>query len=195
MTLDLPILMGSVRAERRSAWVARYVHALLATRPGVETRLWDPAALPFGNLVRREWEMTERPAAVDEFVLAMGHADGFVLVTPEYNFGMPGTLKNLIDHVFDEWNRKPFGFVTVGGVSGGIRAQDQLRQVISGVRAVTIPAAIPVQHVEKTWSENGPLADRNDWDSRFDQFFVELEWYARALQSARAESARSEKPA
>ncbi|MGC2289488.1 MAG: NADPH-dependent FMN reductase [Thermoplasmata archaeon] len=190
MPLDLPILMGSMRAERRSIWVARYVHARLAQRPDVTTRLWDPVDLPFGNLVLREWEMTERPAAVDEFVRAMEHADGFVIVTPEYNYGMPGTLKNLIDHLFDEWNRKPFGFVTAGGVAGGVRAQDQLRQVISGIRAITIPTAIPVMSVEHTWDENGPKADRKEWDSRFDRFFSELEWYARALKSAREEPAR-----
>jgi NAD(P)H-dependent FMN reductase len=185
MALDLPILLGSVREQSRSAWVARYVVGLLNKRPGVETRIWDPVDLPFGNLVRREWEMTERPAIVDEFVRAMDHADGFVIVTPEYNFGMPGTLKNLLDHLFDEWNRKPFGFVTTGGIAGGIRAQDQLRQVISGIRGVTIPTAVPVQRVGETWDENGPKADRNDWDSRFERFFIELEWYAQALKTAR----------
>ncbi|MCI4352795.1 MAG: NAD(P)H-dependent oxidoreductase [Thermoplasmata archaeon] len=147
MGQDLPILLGTVRADRRTNHVARYVQGLLAKRPGVATHLWDPVDLPFSNLVRREWEMTERPVAVDEFVRAMALADGFVLVTPEYNFGIPGTLKNLLDHLFDEWNRKPFGFVTTGGMVGGVRAQDQLRQVISGVRAVTIPTAIPVPRV------------------------------------------------
>ncbi len=132
MTLDLPILFGTVRSERRSFWVARYVEARLAKRPGVTTRLWDPVDLPFGNLVLREWEMKERPVAVSEFVAAMEYADGFVIVTPEYNFGIPGTLKNLIDHVYKQWNRKPFGLITAGGIVGGVRAQDQLRQVISG---------------------------------------------------------------
>lgn len=189
MALDLPILYGSVRAGRRSIWVANYVAGRLAQRPGVLTRLWDPVSLPFGNLVLREWEMTERPPAVDEFVNAMARADGFVIVTPEYNYGIPGTLKNLIDHLFDEWHRKPFGFITAGGISGGLRAQDQLRQVISAVRAITIPTSIPVQRIEETWDENGPKADRSDWDSRFDRFFSELEWYAHALKAAREDSA------
>lgn len=187
MELDLPILVGTVRAERRTIHVARYAQGLLAKRPGVATHLWDPIDLPFGNLVHREWEMTERPAAVDEFVRAMDRADGFVIVTPEYNFGIPGTLKNLLDHLYDEWNRKPFGFVTTGGIAGGIRAQDQLRQVISGIRAVTIPTALPVQRIDITWDADGPKADRADWDARFDRFFTELEWYARALKTARAE--------
>jgi NAD(P)H-dependent FMN reductase len=191
MPLELPILVGTIRADRRSIHVARYAHALLAARPGVTTRLWDPVDLPFGNLAYREWEMKERPGAVDEFVRAMDRADGFVIVTPEYNFGIPGTLKNLLDHLFDEWNRKPFGFVTAGGVVGGVRAQDQLRQVISGIRAITIPTAIGVQHVEAAWDEKGPKAGRPEWDARFGRFFDELEWYARALRTARQGSAPS----
>lgn len=177
--------MGSVRPGRRSEWVARYAAALLAKRPGVDSRLWDPASLPFGNLELRVWEMPVRPPIVEEFVGAMGRADGFVIVTPEYNFGIPGTLKNVLDSLFDEWNRKPFGFITAGSTSGGVRAQDQLRQVISGIRGITIPTAIPVQRVDLTWDETGPKGDRNDWDSRFDRFFAELEWYARALKLAR----------
>jgi NAD(P)H-dependent FMN reductase len=195
MALDLPILLGTVRNERRSIWVARYVESLLSKRPDVTTRLWDAADLPFGNLVRREWEMTERPDVVDQFVHAMDQADGFVIVTPEYNYGIPGTLKNLIDHLFDEWNRKPFGFITDGAAMGGTRAQDQLRQVIAGIRAISIPTSIPVQWIEKTWDQTGPKTERNDWNSRFDRFFLELEWYARALQRERQDSARSPGPA
>ncbi len=187
MSLDLPILFGTVRSERRSIWVARYVERRLAQRTGVTTRLWDPRELPFGNLDRREWEMTERPAVVEEFVRAMDRADGFVIVTPEYNFGIPGTLKNLLDHLFDEWNRKPFGFITAGAAFGGVRAQDQLRQVISGLHAITIPMALAVPRIGETWGPEGPVGDREAWDERLTAFFTELEWYARALQAARRE--------
>jgi NAD(P)H-dependent FMN reductase len=193
MTLNLPILLGTVRAERRSIWVARYVAARLQQRPGVVTRLWDPVDLPFGNLVRREWEMAERPAVIVEFVRAMGQADGFVIVTPEYNFGIPGTLKNLLDHVYDEWNQKPFGFITTGGTMGGVRAQDQLRQVISGLRGISIPRSVAVPLIRDTWDENGPKSARTERDAQFDRFFVELEWYAGALKEAREAITRDPK--
>ncbi len=58
---------------------------------------------------------------------------------------------------------------------------------------MTIPTAIPVQRIEETWEANGPKADKADWDKRFDVFFDELEWYARALKAAREASA-SAKP-
>lgn len=185
-TLYLPVLYGTVREPRASLGVARYMARELARRPGVETRLFDPRDLPFGNLVRREWEMAAPGSVVAEFVAEMGRADGFVVVMPEYNHGIPGTLKNLIDHLYDEWGRKPFGIVSAGGIAGGLRATEMLRQVISGVEAISIPAQVPVFQVEEAFDENGPRADHARWEHRFSRFFAELEWYAHALAAARA---------
>jgi NAD(P)H-dependent FMN reductase len=185
--LDLPVLLGTVRHERKSEWVARYVVDRLAKRPGVASRLVDPRDLPFGNLDLREWEMDPQPPSVTRFVQDMAHADGFVVVTPEYNYGYPGALKNLLDALYDEWNRKPFAMVGVGGISGGLRAIDNLRQVVSGLGAVTVPTHVPVTSVGKSFHEHGPL-DPAEWDRRFEKLFEELEWYASALQKARAAS-------
>jgi NAD(P)H-dependent FMN reductase len=183
--LYLPVLYGSVRQPRHSLGVARYVHRLLGARPGVETRLFDPEELPFPNLVQREWEQESPDPRLVEFVREMGRADGFVLVTPEYNFGIPGALKNLLDHLFDEWNRKPFALVTAGGVSGGFHASDQLRIVVSGLGAISVPRHVPVQFVQESYDESGPKRDAEVWAGRFDRLFEELEWYARALSAAR----------
>lgn len=187
VSLYLPVLLGTVRPERRSEWVARFVVDRLAARPGVETRLFDPCEWPSGNLVAREWEMNPQPPEVAAFVQEMGKADGFVVVAPEYNYGYPGALKNMLDLVFDEWNRKPFALVGVGGMSGGLRMIDQLRLVVSGLGAFTIPAHVPVQSVAKEFSASGPV-DAEKWSERFDKLVHELEWYARAMQAARAQA-------
>jgi NAD(P)H-dependent FMN reductase len=187
VSLDLPVLLGSVRHERKSEWVARYVVDRLAKRPGVTSHLVDPRDLPFGNLDLREWEMDPQPPEVTRFVQDMARADGFVVVCPEYNHGYPGALKNLLDALYDEWNRKPFALVGVGGISGGLRAIDNLRQVVGGLGAVTVPAHVPVTFVGKSFTPEGPL-DAAEWDRRFGKLFEDLEWYASALQRARAES-------
>jgi NAD(P)H-dependent FMN reductase len=186
MTLYIPVLYGTVREGRKSIGVARFVETRLAKRPDIETRLFDPRELPFGNLENREWEMKERPPEVARFVDEMARADAFVIVTPEYNYGIPGALKNMLDALFDEWNRKPFGLVGAGGVSGGLRALDMLRQVVSGLGAITVPANVPVQYVGKTFGEDGPLAETAEWERRVDKFLDEVEWYARALRVARS---------
>jgi NAD(P)H-dependent FMN reductase len=145
----------------------------------------DPDELPFGNLRRREWEMDPQPPEVAAFVADMARADGFVIVSPEYNHGYPGTLKNLLDALFDEWNRKPFGLVGVGGVSGGLRMMEQLRLVVAGLGAVVVPAHVPVQAVAKEQGPDGAFLDPQKWDGRFDKMLDEVEWYARALKAAR----------
>lgn len=184
MSLYLPVLLGTVRDGSRSEWVAAYARDRLAQRPGVETRLFDPDAWPFPNLVAREWEMDPQPPRVAEFVREMARADGFVVVAPEYNHGYPGALKNMLDALFDEWNRKPFALVGVGGVSGGLRMLEQLRLVVAGLHAVSVPAHVPVQAVAKEWTAAGPH-EPDKWGPRFDKLFDELAWYARALKAAR----------
>jgi NAD(P)H-dependent FMN reductase len=185
-TLYLPILYGTVREPRASWPVAQFVFSRLAERRDVSTKLFDPRDLPFGNLVQREWEQDPPARGVREFVAEMARADGFVIVTPEYNYGIPGALKNLLDHLYDEWNRKPFAMITAGATSGGLRAADQLRQVVSGIGAFVIPQHLSVPFVHETFDENGPRAQRDVWTQRLDRLFQELEWYARALRAARS---------
>lgn len=185
--LHLPVILGTVRDGNRSRAVAEHVERLVRAR-GHATRLVDPDALPFGHLRRREWEMEPQPAEVRAFVEEMGRADGFVLVSPEYNHGYPGALKDLLDHLYDEWNRKPFALVGVGGASGGLRMIDQLRLVVSGLGAVSVPAHVPVQRVRDELGPDGRLADAAKWDKRFGRMLGELEWYARALRAARQAS-------
>lgn len=190
VALYLPVLYGTLRSERKSLGVARFVAARLAKRPDVETRLVDPRELPFGNLDLREWEMSPRPPEVARFVDDMARADGFVVVTPEYNYGIPGTLKNLLDALYDEWNRKPFALVGAGGISGGHRALDQLRQVVSGLGAIVVPEHLGVQNVGRTFGPDGPLEDEERWTTRVDTVLDALEWYARALKAARETAPR-----
>ena len=184
MPLFIPVIYGTVREGRRSIGVARFVHERLAKRADIEARLYDPRELPFGDLVAREWEMDPQPPEVARFVREMARADAFVIVTPEYNYGIPGALKNVLDHLYDEWNRKPFGLVGAGGVSGGLRALDNLRQVVSGLGAVVVPRHLPVPFVQKEFTEDGPN-DADKWAGRVDALLDEVEWYARALKPAR----------
>jgi NAD(P)H-dependent FMN reductase len=186
MDLQIPVILGTVREGRQSEHVARYVHGRLAARPGVQSAFIDPREYAFGNLVQREYEMKERPPKVVQFVDLVTAADAFVIVTPEYNYGIPGALKNLLDLTFKPWNRKPFGLVGCGGVSGGLRALDMLRQTVSGLGAITVPQHVPVPQVGKAFGPGGPLAEPEEWAKRVDGFLDHVEWYAKALKAARA---------
>lgn len=185
--LYLPVILGTVRKENYSHGVADFVVSRASTRPSIETRLFDPADLPFGNLLEREWEMKPQPPAVASFVAEMARADGFLIVTPEYNRGVPGALKNLLDAIYQQWGRKPFAFVGVSnGYLGGARAIEALRLFCAGVGAVPVPFDAMVRQVPETFQGNRPVKDEKEITSRVDKLWVELEWYARALKLARA---------
>ncbi|WP_433672111.1 NADPH-dependent FMN reductase [Nocardia sp. CA-136227] len=126
------IILGSTRPNRKGAQVADWVQDQASTRGDADYDLIDlrdhplphfdepvpPMFGPSENESTRAW--SERIAA----------CDGFVIVTPEYNGGYPGVVKNALDHLFAEWNNKAVGFVSYG-VNGGARAVVQLRAVCS----------------------------------------------------------------
>ena len=197
MALDIPVILGTVREGRQSEHLAKYVHQRLTARTGLASRIIDPREHDFQNLKGRVIDLPDLdpqapPPGVpitDElrrFIHAMHAADGFVVVTPEYNYSFPGALKNLLDVTLKPWQRKPFGLVACGGISGGLRAIDSLRQVVSGLGAVCVPAHVPVQFIHKTFGPDGPLVDADAWRSRIDHFLDEVLWYAEALKAARA---------
>ncbi|MET8689127.1 bifunctional NAD(P)H-dependent oxidoreductase/GNAT family N-acetyltransferase [Streptomyces sp. NPDC004732] len=72
-------------------------------------------------------------------------ADGFIVVTPEYNYGMPAALKNALDYLSAEWAWKPMGFVSYGNTSAGTRAVQHAKQVISTLRLVPMGATVALR--------------------------------------------------
>ncbi|USQ81409.1 NAD(P)H-dependent oxidoreductase [Ornithinimicrobium faecis] len=141
----IAIISGSTRPHRSSqavaAWVLETGRELAPD--GVSLELVDLAAygLPvldepvpaMSGIV--EHEHTRRWAET------VGAFDGYVFVTPEYNHGIPGGLKNAIDYVFFEWNDKAVGFVSYG-VNGGVRAVEQLRQVAAEVKLADVRSQV-----------------------------------------------------
>src|SRR6185295_5560516 len=76
----------------------------------------------------------------------MGSFDGYIFVTPEYNHGISGALKNAIDFLFAEWNNKAAGFVSYGGV-GGARAVEHLRLILAEVHIATVRAQVTLSMI------------------------------------------------
>lgn len=188
MALTLPVLLGTTREGNATRRVARFATDRVDAHPAAEAELYEAASLPFGNLERRVWEMDPRPDDVDAFVEAMDAADGFVLVTPEYNHGYPGALKNILDHLYNSWYRKAFAIVTTGGRSGGIRSDEQLRMVITGgLGGTVVPRSVNVSRPKDSFDAQGPVEDVEDWERRFDRLAQELVVYADAMTRVREE--------
>lgn len=115
-------------------------------------------------------------------------ADAVVVVTPEYNRGYPGALKTAIDTVRDEWRAKPVGFVSYGGISGGLRAAEQLRLVFGELEMVPVRNSVSFTNAWDQFPGNGDLNDPEPANAAADGLLDQLSWWARVLRQARAMS-------
>jgi NAD(P)H-dependent FMN reductase len=141
--LRLAIIIGSTRPNRVGEPVGRWVHQLAQQRRDAEFELVDiedfnlplldePVPPSLGKYAK---EHTKRWAA------KIASFDGYVFVTPEYNHGTSGALKNAIDFLYAEWNDKAAGFVGYGS-AGGVRAVEHLRLVMAEVQVATVRAQV-----------------------------------------------------
>jgi len=109
-----------------------------------------------------------------------------VLVTPEDNHGYPAALKNALDHVFHPWRRKPVSFVGYGGPGGGVRAVEQLRQVVVELEMVPLRHQVAIPRAYMAFDDRGDLRDA--WHAAdAERLLDELAWWAGVLRTARTE--------
>jgi NAD(P)H-dependent FMN reductase len=176
--LNIPVLIGSVRRQRQSPKVARWLHRQL-TAEGISSELLDLEELAMPVMEERLRMRDDPPPGAVRLSEAVAAADGLVIVTPEYNNGYPGVLKNALDYLLPELKRKPVGIVTVSaGGFGGLGCLAQLRMVLLAMGAVPIPASLPVSRVGQSFSDDGPT------DEGFTQsavrFIDEMRWWTEA---------------
>jgi NAD(P)H-dependent FMN reductase len=184
----IPIVLGSTRRERQSPKVARFVYSRLGDREGVETEVIDLQELKLPIMEERLRFRDDPPPGLVDFGGKMNRADSIVIVTPEYNNGYPGVLKNALDYLLPEYKRKPFGIVTVsGGGFGGINCLAQLRLVVLGMGAFPIPASLPVSAVQNTFDTDGNPKDPA-YEKRAETFIGELLWFTEATAAQRVKS-------
>ena len=141
--IRIGIVTGSTRPGRNNEAVARWVSEIAKTRKDAEFELIDIAdyklplldeAVP-PSYGQYQHEHTKRWAAT------IASFDAYVFVTPEYNHGISGALKNAIDFLYREWNNKAAGFVSYGS-AGGARAVEHLRLVMAEVMVATVRAQV-----------------------------------------------------
>ena len=185
--LKILVILGSVREGRMAEPIGNWVmDAADADRDDLDCELIDlkPWDLPF-------YHHPKPPAAgdyADAKQIAWGEkvarADGFILIAPEYNHGIPAVLKNALDTVYAEWNRKPVAFVAYGGM-GGARSVEQLTMVSRELQMALLEGALHLQGVWARRDGDRFRADERE-GARLNHLFDELAWWGKALRSARA---------
>jgi NAD(P)H-dependent FMN reductase len=177
--LFIPIIIGTARDGRRTESAARFVLGELDGRRDISTALVDVRDFPLTAMDNSE----ESPAA-KKYIEIVARADGFIIVSPEYNHGYPGELKILLDMAFGQYERKPVAIAGAGGMMGGGRMTEQLRQVAIELGMVPIREAVYFFRVGTLFDESGTIQDAS-YAQRVAKMLDELVWYATALKRAR----------
>ena len=140
--LTIALIYGSGREGRFADTIAAWLEPELAGFRQYTIVRVDPAELTFtpGGLDAASAEIVESRIA---------QADAFLVVTPEYNHAYPAALKAIIDSCFRPWHAKPVAFISYGGVSGGLRAVEQLRLVFAELHAVAIRETVSLADVAR----------------------------------------------
>ncbi|MFF3378946.1 NADPH-dependent FMN reductase [Streptomyces sp. NPDC002680] len=187
--LSLLVIVGSVRDGRFGPTVADWFAREARTHAETTVDVLDVLDHPL-PLVMPEPGLRP-PAGVaeirDTVAAKLAAADAFAVVTPEYNHACPAALKNTIDWFFDEWAAKPVGFVSYGGMGGGLRAVEQLRQVFAELHAVTVRESVSFHNAWDRFDTDGRPRDAEDATGAAKVMLDRLVWWGHALREARTE--------
>lgn len=184
--LVVPVIYGSVRTERQGIKAARYIVKELARRE-CESILVDPmeTKLPLLDKMYKEFEPGTVPPELEKLAGLYRRADGFAIVSGEYNQTIPPALSNTLDYFLEEGFWRPSAIVSYsGGQFGGVRAAVQLRTMLGELGMPSIPTYMTIPHVGSAFSDEGEPTDP-EFTKRNDEFFREFTWYMEALKEKR----------
>ena len=153
------VVLGSTRQGRAGGRVARWFLEVGASRGDLRLELVDLRdwPLPFFDLAKPPAAGGYEDPAQIAWAEKVDEADAYVLVTPEYNHGYPAVLKNALDTVYAEWGGKPVAFVGYGGSAGGVRAVEQLRQVVVELDMVPLRPQVALPRAYSAFADDGSL--------------------------------------
>jgi NAD(P)H-dependent FMN reductase len=196
--MKLAIVVGATREGRKTLQQAKWVFNNAKQMKGVEAELVDLKEYPmpfFDEPISPRYNPDRKidPAAVP-WLKKLEAADAYIFVTPEYNHSITGVLKNALDYVTWEMQKKPAQVVS-HGASGGARAATDLKEILSESKAVPLPTYSPLAMVgmSEMIDENGNLSEAAKTNpygpaTALQTMLEELKWYSDTLAAARAES-------
>lgn len=178
--IKLALIYGSTREGRFCDTIARWAAGEIAGQERFSLDIIDPATLDLPTRHERK-----ESAGLAELRRRVGAAEAFLVVTPEYNRAYPAALKFVIDSISAEWNAKPVAFVSYGGISGGLRAVEQLRPVFAELHAMTIRDVVSFANCRNHFDADGALRSPEAARLAMTTMLARLHWWGVALRDAR----------
>ena len=155
MSLELQVVICSTRPGRVGPAVARWFAGFARQHAKFEAKLVDLAdfELPMYDEPHHPSLQKYEKAHTKKWSASVAAADAYAFVTPEYNYGPPPSFVNALNFVYKEWNYKPCGFVSYGGVSGGLRAVQLEKQLVTTLKMMPMVEGVAVPMVAKLLDE------------------------------------------
>ena len=187
--LRIHVVVGSVREGRVSHPIACWVRAAAIEQGRLDAELVDLAdwSLPMFALAKPPAMGAYEDPLQQRWAAKVEEADGYILVSPEYNHGPSAVLKNALDYIYPEWHRKPVAFVSFGN-AGGARAVEQLRAIVVELRMTPLSEAVHIFRAADKLRDGRFEADDKD-NKQLARLFDSLVWWGQALQNARRANA------
>ncbi|KKB75839.1 NADPH-dependent FMN reductase [Devosia soli] len=184
MTLKLKIIIGSTRPGRVGPTIAKWVEEAARTHGKFDVELVDLLELKLPLLdeaVHPAMQKYEHPHT-KRWAKIVSEADAFIFVSPEYNFFAPASLVNAIQTLLKEWGYKAAGVVSYGGISGGLRAAQTLRQLLGNVNVHALSQTVPVPMFSQFIGEDGVFRANEAMTAGLNTQLEELHKWAGALK-------------
>jgi NAD(P)H-dependent FMN reductase len=184
---SLKIIIASTRPERKGISVANWFIEIAKEDVSFKTEVLDLAeiSLPFVDEPHHPRLQKYTKDHTKQWSKTIDEADAFVFVIPEYNYSMPPTLLNAIDFLFKEWNYKPAGLVSYGGISGGLRSAQMCKLAMTTVKMVPLFEGVSIQFFAKQIDENGVFHGNEPENKSAGIMLLELLKWTEALKPMR----------
>jgi NAD(P)H-dependent FMN reductase len=184
----LQVIIGSTRPGRVGSAVADWIIDRARAHGDFEVEVADLAVLNLPifdepNHPRLRRYVNQHTKDWSEIV---GRSDAFIFVIPEYNYGFNAATKNAIDYLHQEWQNKPAGIVSYGGVAAGTRAAQMLKQVMSALKIVPVTDSVNIPFVGEKLDEDGRLKPNEIMEAAAAAMLDELARWTQALRPLRA---------
>ncbi len=187
MLPKLHIVICSTRPGRVGPSVARWFHEFAGSHGKFDTQLIDLADfnLPVYDEPIHPAQQKYQHAHTKAWSESVAAADAYIFVTPEYNYSPPPSLVNALDYVYREWNYKPCGFVSYGGVSGGLRSVQAVKLQITTLKMMPMMEGVMVPMVANLIDEGGSFRSNELIDKSAVTLLDELRYWTDGLKAMR----------
>lgn len=188
---NLKIITSTTREQRKGPVITNWIAETAKQYSQFDVEVLDLAEInlplmdePFHpRLQKYQNEHTKQwSAEIDE-------ADAFIFVLAEYNHSFPAPIKNALDYLSQEWNYKPLGFVSYGGMAGGARSVNSLLEVVTTLKMMPLPESVSIPFFTQFINDQNIFVPNDIITKAADTMLKELARWANALESLRVQEA------